>query len=241
MKKLTFAAIYLVSLILSVASLAFAYEDISPQEVKQKLDAGEDIFIVDVRQPEEYAQGYVPKALLIPLGEIEQRLDEIPRNLPVIVVCKSGWRSAQASQILDDNGFDNIHNMVGGTLAWKDMPSYLYVTPQDLRDQLADVNKLILDVRTVEEYSAAHIEIAISIPFDQLDQRLDEIPQDKEIVVVATDDDQGVETAEKLIESGYTEVKNMAGGMQNWDFETAVFASGKMITTFGALKTALID
>ena len=67
-----------------------------PAEVKQKLDAEEDVFVLDVREVEEYAQGYVPTAYLIPRGEIEQRLDEIPRDKPVIVVCKSGGRSAMA-------------------------------------------------------------------------------------------------------------------------------------------------
>ena len=86
-------------LALSITFSAFAYEDITPAEVKQKLDAEEDIFILDVRQPEEYAQGYVPKAYLIPLGEIDQRLDEIPGDRPVIVVCKSGGRSARAARV----------------------------------------------------------------------------------------------------------------------------------------------
>ena len=231
--------IILCLLALTIAFSAFAYEDITPAEVKQKLDAEEDIFILDVRQPEEYAQGYVPKAYLIPLGEIDQRLDEIPRDLPVIVVCRSGGRSAIASGQLDDHGFDNIHNMLGGTLAWPEIPSYLNIKGQDLWDQITNPDFFVLDVREADEYALGHIEIAVSIPLDQLDERRDEIPQDKTIIVIGKDDSEGAEAAEELIESGYPNVISLEGGMMDWDFVTAVSARGKMVTTFGAIKTAL--
>jgi rhodanese-related sulfurtransferase len=228
-----------VLLVLAIAFPIFAFENISPLEVKQKLDAGEDIFILDVRQPEEYAGGYVPKARLIPLGEIDQRLNEIPRDKPVIVVCRSGGRSTSASQKLDNHGFDNIHNMTGGTLAWKALPAYLYIKAQDLQDQLADLDAFILDVRTATEYSERHITGAVSIPLDQLSDRRDEIPQDKGIIVVGQNDVQGAQAAEELIQFGYSDVKNLEDGMLAWDYPAGVSVGRKRITTFGALKTAL--
>lgn len=228
-------------LALAVAFPIFAYENISPAEVKQKLDAEEDIFILDVRQPEEYAQGYVPKAYLIPLGEIDQRLDEIPRDKPVIVVCRSGARSAAASQQLDDHGFDNIINMTSGTPAWIDLPAYVNIKGQDLWDQLTAPDAFILDVRTAEEYAEEHIDGTVSIPFDQLEGRLDEIPQDKVITVIGKDNSEGAQAAEKLIEAGYTGVRSLEGGMLEWDLATAVSSKGKKITTFAAIKTASRD
>ena len=241
MKKAASVILCLTLLVPSIALPAFAYEDITPEEVKQKADAGDDMFILDVRELGEYAQGYVPKAYLTPRGEIEQRLDEIPRDIFLVVVCRSGGRSAMASQQLEDLGYTNIHNMLGGTLAWIDMPSYLYIKGQDLWDQLTNPDFFVLDVRKADEYALEHMEVAVSIPSDQLDDRRDEIPQDKTIIVIGKDDSQGAESAEKLIQFGYPKVISLEGGMADWDLATAVSAGGKLITTFAAIKTALKD
>lgn len=72
-----------------------------------------------MREPYEFAAGHVAGAKLIPLGQLAQRATEIPRNIPVYVICRSGNRSAQASQILVSKGFSNIHNVQGGLLAWQ--------------------------------------------------------------------------------------------------------------------------
>ena len=214
-----------------------SYENLSPLEVKEKLDAKEDVFVLDVRQPEEYAQGYVPTAYLLPLGEIEQRLDEVPKDKPVIVVCRSGGRSAAASQKLEDNGFDNILNMLGGTMDWIDLPAYVSIKGLDLWDQLTAPDAFILDVRNSDEYAAEHIAEATSIPFDQLSDRLDEIPQDKVVTVIGKDNSEGTQAAQNLIELGYTGVRSLEGGMMDWDQATAVSARKKRITTFAAIKT----
>ena len=73
---------------------------------------------IDVRTPEEYAAGHVPGARLIPLDEIEKRLQEIPRDRQVYLYCRSGRRSAKAAEILARHGFANIENVQGGMLAW---------------------------------------------------------------------------------------------------------------------------
>jgi len=237
MRKFLFTEICIIFLVLVIVLPSFAYVDITPQDAKKRIDAGENLFIMDVRQPEEYATGYVPNAVLIPLGEVAQRLGEIPRDKPVIVVCKSGGRSAQVSKILDDNGFKSVFNVLGGTSAWKAMPSYLYITPQDLRDQLDDANKFIVDVRTIEEYKASHIAVAISMPLGDLKDRMNEIPMDKEIIVVAENNDQGDQSAGMFISAGYKNVKNMSGGMPNWNFESSVSSKKMILTTFAKIKT----
>ena len=77
-----------------------------------------DVFILDVREQDEYDAGHIAAATLIPLGTIPQRLDEIPRDKTVIAVCRSGNRSSQATDFLRSQGFDNVHNMDGGMNAW---------------------------------------------------------------------------------------------------------------------------
>jgi len=79
----------------------------------------EDVILIDVREDWEYEAGHIPGATLIPLGDIPNRLNEIPKDKTVIAVCRSGNRSGQATQFLQQQGFDNIHNMQGGMLAWE--------------------------------------------------------------------------------------------------------------------------
>jgi rhodanese-related sulfurtransferase/rubrerythrin len=79
----------------------------------------EDYTLLDVRQPEEYAEGHLPGSTLIPVGELHQRMDEIDRTKPVIVYCRSGMRAANGTGVLLNAGLDDVRNMAGGILAWE--------------------------------------------------------------------------------------------------------------------------
>ena len=103
---------------------------ITVEELKRKLDAKEDIFVLDVREPHEYqiANLGVPQ---IPVGEVERRIGELAaqKNREVIVHCRSGARSQKAALVLKQAGFTNVSNLAGGILAWADkidptMPKY---------------------------------------------------------------------------------------------------------------------
>ncbi len=103
--------------------------EITPTELKQRLDAGEEVFILDVRNPPEYAICNIKGSTLIPLPNLPQRLDELDRDRELLVHCKSGMRSQQAIGILRQAGFTNLKNLTGGILAWADkvdpaMPKY---------------------------------------------------------------------------------------------------------------------
>lgn len=74
---------------------------------------------LDVRTPEEYAEGHVQGAMLIPVQELEKRLSEVPKDRRVYVYCHSGKRSMKASNMLVGAGFSNIENIEGGIVAWK--------------------------------------------------------------------------------------------------------------------------
>lgn len=75
-------------------------------------------FILDVREPDEWAAGHIPGATLIPLGQLASRLAEVPQDQPIVVVCRSGNRSATGRDILLDAGFAEVTSMGGGMNAW---------------------------------------------------------------------------------------------------------------------------
>jgi rhodanese-related sulfurtransferase len=76
--------------------------------------------LVDVREPWEYEQASIPGAVLIPLGEVPQRLEEIPSDRDVYVHCRMGGRSARAVAFLREHGRPRTHNVAGGIEAWKE-------------------------------------------------------------------------------------------------------------------------
>jgi adenylyltransferase/sulfurtransferase len=102
--------------------------EIQPEELKAKLDAGEDVFVLDVREPHEYQicniDGY-----LIPLGELPKRVHELDSSREIVAHCRSGVRSAKAVDFLRQAGFRKVKNLAGGILGWSDkvdpkMPKY---------------------------------------------------------------------------------------------------------------------
>ena len=96
-------------------------EEITPAELKQRLDKGDDIQIVDVREDNEVAIGRIPNSIHIPLGQILGRMNEIDPNRETVVHCKMGGRSARAIDALQRSGFQGkLMNLKGGILRWSD-------------------------------------------------------------------------------------------------------------------------
>ncbi len=90
---------------------------IHAEDLKQRLDARADIFVVDVREPDEYRAGNIG-GHLIPLNDLPRRLGELDASREIVVYCRSGARSAKAVEFLRAQGFRNVRNLVGGILAW---------------------------------------------------------------------------------------------------------------------------
>lgn len=88
---------------------------IDVEELETTLERGATL--VDVREPAEYAEAHVPGAVLIPMGQLAGRMDELDRSLPVHVICASGNRSSAMCDLLAAAGFDAV-NVAGGTAAW---------------------------------------------------------------------------------------------------------------------------
>ena len=92
-------------------------KEISVQELKEKLDNGEDFQLIDVREDFEYETSNLG-GQLIPLGGILIETDKIAKDKDVVIMCRSGKRSAMAIQQLEQQGFTNLYNLYGGILAW---------------------------------------------------------------------------------------------------------------------------
>ncbi|MBM4765182.1 rhodanese-like domain-containing protein [Bacillus sp. B15-48] len=113
-KKILLALVILV--VLTACNIE-GYENISITEAKQLIDDSE-VTILDVRTPEEYNEGHIPNATLLPLQELEGRLNELNKEETFLIVCRSGNRSTQASKMLTEHGFANVYNMTGGMNDW---------------------------------------------------------------------------------------------------------------------------
>ena len=97
-----------------------AIPTMSAHELKRKMDGREPFELIDVRETFEYEIARIDGAKLIPLGEIAERADELPRERPIVVHCHSGQRSAQAVRLLQQRGFATVFNLEGGIDAWSD-------------------------------------------------------------------------------------------------------------------------
>ncbi|MCB1326345.1 MAG: molybdopterin-synthase adenylyltransferase MoeB [Spirochaetales bacterium] len=92
--------------------------EISVQELKARMDRGDDFVLIDVREPFEHEISNIEKARLIPLSELEDHLSELDQDADYVIHCKSGGRSARAVDFLRAQGFENVKNLVGGINAW---------------------------------------------------------------------------------------------------------------------------
>ncbi|MBI5483574.1 MAG: rhodanese-like domain-containing protein [Deltaproteobacteria bacterium] len=111
-----------VTLLLAIAALAtqvFAAErNISSREAKALLEKDRNVYLLDVRSPQEYSQGKLAGSALIPVGQLERRLAEVPKDKPVLVYCAVGSRSGYAAGLLARRGHKEVYNMTDGIVGW---------------------------------------------------------------------------------------------------------------------------
>jgi len=204
---------------------------ISPAEVYEIITNDEDYIILDVRTQDEYYEGHLEKALLIPVDDLEKVVDELPKDKPIIVYCRSGVRSRKAAEILVDNGFSQVYDM-GGILKWQEegfpviveegaVSAIEFITVDESYEVfLNNEDYLFIDVRSEDEYKSGHVQGAINIPVGEIEDRLDEIPGDKSLIVYCNGSgcDRSGRAAGILKENGYKEVFDMIGqGIFEWE------------------------
>src|SRR3984885_5472635 len=110
------------------AAPASTVPEMTPRELKVRLDRGDDLYVLDVREPHEYQICNIG-GHLIPLGDLPRRVNELDSSREIVAHCRSGVRSAKAVDFLQQAGFKKVHNLAGGILAWADridprMPKY---------------------------------------------------------------------------------------------------------------------
>ena len=106
-------------MILTVATQVWAAEkDITSRDAKALLDKNKTVFLLDVRTPQEYSQARLAGSVLIPINELERRVNEIPKNRPVLVYCAVGARSKPAAGFLAKQGYKEVYHMTDGLVGW---------------------------------------------------------------------------------------------------------------------------
>ncbi len=92
--------------------------DYTPKQAREEVAGG--ALLIDVREQHEWDAGHMPEARLIPMGDIPQRLADLPRNRRIIFTCRSGNRSGTIKDcLIDEHGYTDVHNLLGGILAWQ--------------------------------------------------------------------------------------------------------------------------
>jgi rhodanese-related sulfurtransferase len=105
-------------------------EELDVEQLKHQLDAGENVFLLDVRTPPELVEhGSIAGSVNIPIDDLEGRIAEVPKDRPLVVYCMRGGRASRASELLAENGYTGVIKY-GGITAWKEK-GYPVVYPQD--------------------------------------------------------------------------------------------------------------
>ena len=198
--------------------------------------------IIDVRTTADWDKdGYIEGAINIPFNDFFANLDKLPaQNQPIVVYCASGHRGAIIMMSLKLMGYENVRNLAGGLGAWKTAklpvvgwidwsakwPEYIASLPEgystikapDLNTALAETAPFLLDVREAGEITAdGFIAGAINIPVREVLNNLDKLPaQDQPIVIYCASGARGAMIMASLQMLGYTNVKNLAGGLGAW-------------------------
>jgi adenylyltransferase/sulfurtransferase len=93
--------------------------DINAQQLHEQLEHGDDVYLLDVREPHEWDTGHLSNSIHIPMRQIPSHLADLPKDRDIVVICRSGARSANVQQFLKANGITRVKNLIGGLMGWK--------------------------------------------------------------------------------------------------------------------------
>jgi rhodanese-related sulfurtransferase len=115
MKKVMLVLLMIVAMVTQVWA---AEKSILSREAKSLMEKNKNIYLLDVRTPQEYSQGRLAGSVLIPIGEFERRIGEVPENRTIVVYCAVGSRSKPAASLLAQRGYKDVYNMTDGIVGW---------------------------------------------------------------------------------------------------------------------------
>lgn len=203
------------------------YTDVTVEQAHALWVGG--IFLLDVRTPDEFNAERIAGAVNIWVEELESRLGELAgyEHVDILVYCGVGGRSARASGILADHGFDHVYNMLGGIQAWADAgyPTVgggggYHVIGLDEARSMWQAGVFVLDARSPFGYVVGHIPGAVNIPVYEIVNRIGELAgrENDPILVYCTDIScsSSARAAAILVAHGFTQVYIFRGGFAAW-------------------------
>ena len=191
------------------------------EAIEQDKKKKETVLVVDVRSKDEYDQGHVKWAINMPIDTFEQEVSKLDayKDKAVITICNSGKKSQKAAEILVNNGFKDVTNAEGVKKFEYKLVKFANILPADLVKASEDTNNVIVDVRDKKDYDKGHIKNAISMPLDEADARLSEIPTDKPVYTYCYSGNKSGQLAQILVERGNKDVFNSLDGTKEHDYE----------------------
>jgi hydroxyacylglutathione hydrolase len=204
-------------------------ETVQPAELAARFA---DYRVLDVRDQTEYESGHLPGAISAPAGDLAQGASA-PNAMrgKTAVICGSGYRSALAASLLQQQGIEGIVNVAGGMTAWREagLPfgteppapqapadEPLEITLSEYLTSRSGARRQVIDVRGQDEWQGGHLQEAQLVPLDQLPARQHELDPALPVVTVCRSGRRSLEAASYLREQGFTQARSLAGGMIAW-------------------------
>lgn len=218
------------ALIMGFCGGLWADQKMPPEDLRRMLEAGgPGLIVVDLRSPKDFRESRIPGSVNVPKDLLEKR--NFLTDSKVVVYCAQETcdLSRAAAEILESRGHKKVWTLEGGIEEWarrgfslesgapadaapKPVP---LISAVEIRKNASDPAMTIVDLRPASEYAAGHIPGALSVPLEELDQRINEIPISKDIAVYDRTSSRSSAGAQKLAQAGFR-VKEIPGGILSW-------------------------
>lgn len=216
------------------------YENIDSKETEELSNQTENVLVIDVRDDDEYDRGHLVNAINIPYDDdFKSELRDITdyKDKTVLIYGNSGNKSEQAAGKLVDNGFKNVKNSTKGIDEYNyNLVKVENITGKEAEEIIRDAknNKIdfdddydgndeliIIDVRSEEDFKNGHIENAINIPFEEFDNRINELNnyRNKEVIIYSTTGRKSADAGEILVQNRFNDVDNVVDGVKEYNFK----------------------
>lgn len=191
------------------------------QALEDDKDKKETALVIDVRSPEEYAEGHVKFAVNMPLDTLKDRLGELEswKDKTLILYCNSGKKSGEAAKLLSENGFKDLRNADGVKQYDYKLVKYGNITGEELMKK-KDEADLIVDVREAKDYETDHFDKAVNVSVDKLSDLDSLLPENKDALILTHcySGNRSQKAAEYIADKGYTNVWNTLDGTKEMEY-----------------------